>query len=80
MRETQKLDTAQLASLMGNDYESLANKFADLLSFQELPQEVRQSIESHIKELLDKLSLTDPNTIRVIYPVLRKLVDANQFK
>ncbi len=79
MRETQKLDTSQLASLMG-DYDTLANKFADLLSFQELPQEIRQSIESHIKELISKISWSDPNTIRVLYPVLRKLTEGNQFR
>jgi hypothetical protein len=78
MRETQRLDSAQLSALMSNDYDTLANKFADLLSFQELPPEVRQSIESHIRELLNRINLSDPNTIRTLYPVLRKLSDGSQ--
>ena len=78
MRETQRLDSAQLAALMSNDYDTLANKFADLLSFQELPLEVRQSIESHIRELVSRINLSDPNTIRTLYPVLRKLSDGGQ--
>ena len=73
MRETQRLDSAQLSALMTSDYDTLANKFADLLSFQELPAEVRQSIESHIRELLSRINMSDPNTIRTLYPVLRKL-------
>ena len=79
MRETQKLDPMQLANLMG-DYDTLANKLADLMSFPELPQEVRQSIETHIKDLYNKVSFSDPNTIRALYPVLRKMSEGNQFK
>jgi len=79
MKETQKLDPMQLASLMG-DYDSLANKFADLLSLPELPQEVRQSVEGHIKEMMSRLSLSDPNTVRVLYPVLRRLTEENLLK
>ena len=75
MRETQRLDSAQLSALMSNDYETLANKFADLLSFQELPAEVRQSVESHIRELVSKINFSDPETVRTLYPVLRKLSD-----
>jgi hypothetical protein len=75
MRETQRLDSAQLSALMSNDYDTLANKFADLLSFQELPPEVRQSIESHIRELISRVNMSDPETIRTLYPVLRKLSD-----
>ena len=78
MRETQRLDTSQLAALMSNDYETLANKFADLLSFQELPPEVRQSVESHIRELVSRINLSDPNTVRTLYPVLRKLSEGGQ--
>jgi len=76
MRETQRLDSAQLSALMSNDYDTLANKFADLLSFQELPLEVRQSIESHIRELISRVNMSDPETIRTLYPVLRKLSDS----
>ena len=76
MRETQRLDSAQLSALMSNDYDTLANKFADLLSFQELPPEVRQSIESHIRELISRVNMSDPETIRTLYPVLRKLSDS----
>jgi hypothetical protein len=78
MRETQRLDSAQLSALMNNDYDTLANKFADLLSFQELPPEVRQSVEAHIRELVSRVNLSDPNTVRTLYPVLRKLADGGQ--
>ena len=78
MRETQRLDSAQLSALMSNDYDTLANKFADLLSFQELPPEVRQSIESHIRELISRVNMSDPETIRTLYPILRKLSDGGQ--
>ncbi|HZS47983.1 MAG TPA: hypothetical protein VFC63_23140 [Blastocatellia bacterium] len=79
MKETQRLDPMQLAALMG-DYDSLANKFADLLSLPELPQEVRQSIDAHMRELMNKVSLSDPNTVRALYPILRRLSEEGQLK
>ena len=79
MKETQKLDPMQLAALMG-DYDTLANKFADLLSMPELPQEVRQSVEAHIKELFDRISFKDPNTVRTLYPILRRLSEEGPLK
>jgi len=38
---------------MSNDYDTLANKFADLLSFRNCPRKVRRAVNSNLNRELE---------------------------